>query len=170
MQLVKDIETLEMSNTSQNLQLLLDKKAELETLTQHKMKGVMVRTRISWLKDGEKPSKFFCNLENRHFVEKTMKQIKLSDGSVIHEQREVLRHIGKFYSKPLGNNDGNLDLENLNNILDGLKIPKVNFPDLGKPIKVNELGEVLKQCKHNKTPGMDGLTSEFLKVFWIKLK
>ena len=29
---------------------------------------------------------------------------------------------------------------------------------------------VLKKCKHNKTPGMDGITSEFLKVFWIKLK
>ena len=70
MQLVKDIETLEMSNSYQNLQLLLEKKAELETLRQHKMEGVMVRTRIHWLNDSEKTSKFFCNLENRHFVGK----------------------------------------------------------------------------------------------------
>ena len=42
--------------------------------------------------------------------------------------------------------------------------------DLGAPVTVEELGAVLKQCKHNKTPGMDGVTSEFLKVFWLKLK
>ena len=92
------------------------------------------------------------------------------NGTIIHEQKEVLHHIGKFYSKVFGNNDSNLDFDNLSNIIDNIKIPKVDFPDLDTPIQVGELGQALKQCKHNNTPGMDGLTSEFLKVFWIKLK
>ena len=41
---------------------------------------------------------------------------------------------------------------------------------LGDPISTLELSEVLKKTKHNKTPGMDGITSEFLKVFWKKFK
>ena len=32
------------------------------------------------------------------------------------------------------------------------------------------LGAVLKRMKSNKTPGIDGITSEFLKVFWGKIK
>ena len=44
----------------------------------------------------------------------------------------------------MGNNDGNLDMENLTNIPDSLKMSPVNLPDLGKPINVDELGEVLK--------------------------
>ena len=169
-QLIKDIETLEKSEMIQNPQLVMDKKAELETLRQQKIKGEMVRTRGHWLKEGEKPTKFFCNLENRNFVEKTMKKIKLSDGSFIVEQKEALHHIGRFYSKLFKNRDDNLDFEELSKVLKKLKIPQVNCPDLGTPITVEELGMVLKKCKHNKTPGMDGITSEFLKVFWIKLK
>ena len=169
-QLIKDIETLEKSEMIQNPQLVMDKKAKLEILTQQKIKGEMVRAHVHWLKEGEKPTKFFCNLENRNFVEKTMRKIKLSDGSFIVEQKEVLHHTGRFYSKLSENRDGNLDFEELSKILKNLKILQVNCPDLGTPITIEELGMVLKKCKHNKTPGMDGITSEFLKVFWIKLK
>ena len=33
-----------------------------------------------------------------------------------------------------------------------------------------ELGADLKKMKNNKSPGIDGLSSEFFKVFWGKLK
>ena len=82
----------------------------------------------------------------------------------------MLNHIGKFYSKLFENKDSNLDFEKLNKILKNLNIPQVSCSDLGAPVTVEELGAVLKQCKYNKTPGMDGVTSEFLKVFWLKLK
>ena len=37
-------------------------------------------------------------------------------------------------------------------------------------LTISELGEALKNMKHNKTPGIDGFPAEFLKVFWGKLK
>ena len=169
-QLINDIETLEKSETIHNPQLIMDKKVELEALRQQKIKGQMVRARVNWLKEGEKPTKYFCSLENKNFVEKTMKKVKLSDGSVVVEQKEVLHHLGRFYSKLFENKDSNLDFEKLKKLLKDLKIPRINCHNIGTPITVEELSAVLKQCKHNKTPGMDGITSEFLKVFWIKLK
>ena len=42
--------------------------------------------------------------------------------------------------------------------------------NIGEPLNVSELGHVLKKMKHNKAPGMDGFTAEFLKMFWGKLK
>ena len=37
-------------------------------------------------------------------------------------------------------------------------------------MSIEELSLVLKKMKHNKTPGIDGFTSEFFKVFWARLK
>ena len=34
------------------------------------MNGVRIRSRANWLKDGERASKFFCNLEKYNFTEK----------------------------------------------------------------------------------------------------
>ena len=169
-QLIKDIEYLEMRDITLSSQLLMDKKAELETLRKRKIKGEIVRARVDWLKEGERPTKFFCNLENRNFVEKTVKKVQLPDGSIITEQKEVLHHMGIFYSNLFGDKDNHIDFEKMGSVLKHLKIPKANDYDLGMPITVEELGTVLKQCKHNKSPGMDGITSEFLKIFWIKLK
>ena len=42
--------------------------------------------------------------------------------------------------------------------------------NLGDPITVNEIGQVLKRMKNNKSPGIDGFTSEFFKVFYNKLQ
>ena len=38
-------------------------------------------------------------------------------------------------------------------------------PNLGNPITVDELGNVMKKFKNNKSPGIDGISVEFLKVF-----
>ena len=74
--LIKDIETLESSEILQasNMELLNDKRQELQKLRDIKMKGELVRSRQQWLKDGEKPSKYFCSLENRNFIDKTIKR------------------------------------------------------------------------------------------------
>ena len=41
--------------------------------------------------------------------------------------------------------------------------------DLDAEISLTELGEALYKMKSSKTPGCDGLPSEFYKVFWNKL-
>ena len=58
----------------------------------------------------------------------------------------------------------------LNELLKGCQVEKVNAHTLGKTISTLQLSEVLKKIKHNKSLGMDGITCEFLKVFWGKLK
>ena len=73
-QLVKDIETIEESVSGFSTDLLSDKKSELENLRSIKMKGKIVRSRLQWLQQGKKPSRFFMNLENKNFVEKTIKK------------------------------------------------------------------------------------------------
>ena len=57
------------------------KKNELENIIQYKTKGAIIRSKARWYNEGEKNSKYFLNLENRHCKRETITQIKTSNGS-----------------------------------------------------------------------------------------
>ena len=42
--------------------------------------------------------------------------------------------------------------------------------NLGNILDVEDMREALKSMKNNKTPGIDGIPADFLKVFWRQLK
>ena len=169
--LISDIEKLESYSdlNSAQLEILQDKNAELEKLRNIRIKGNLVRSRIQWLHEGEKPSKYFSNLENKNFIEKTIKKLQLRNGRIVTDQREVLHHIREYYVDLFKNRDENIadiDFEKL-----GIKRPRnPHLDDMGSLLTTHELSLVLKKMKSNKTPGIDGITSEFLKIFWGKLK
>ena len=60
-QLLKDIETLESDNDllTANLELLLDKKKELQVIRENKIKGQQVRSKLQWLKRRWKANQVF---------------------------------------------------------------------------------------------------------------
>ena len=167
-QLISDIEILEAQdpNCSINSTLLLDKKTELESIRSRKIKGQLVRSRLQWLQDGEKPSKYLSNLENKNYIEKTIKKVKLNTGEVITDQEGILSQVQQYYCKLFENKDDtlqNLDFKTLgitsnNRTVEG---------DIGTPLTVDEIGQVLKKMKSNKSPGIDGITVEFVKFFGV---
>ena len=120
--------------------------------------------------EGEKPTSFFCNLERKQYIEKTIRKIKKSDGTIITEQQKVLNEIQRFYSNLFQNCDRDLKNENIPNLLNSLKSKKINDLDIGQVITVKELANVLKKMKSGKSPGIDGISADFLEVFWIRLK
>ena len=61
--LTTEIEELENCVNEQNIQELDIKKQELENLREEKIKGKIVRSRVKWVEEGEKPTKYFCGLE-----------------------------------------------------------------------------------------------------------
>ena len=92
-QLIQDICNLEQKDILVYGELLDEKKKELYSLRQEKLAGHMIRARTQWLSEGEKPSKLFCSLENKNYVEKTIKKIHLTNGLVIQEQKKILKEI-----------------------------------------------------------------------------
>ena len=170
-ELLNDIETLESNDNLQNFNsLLLDKKKQLQKIRENKIKGQQIRSKLQWLKEGEKPTKFFCNLENKNFIEKTVKKLQTSTGKMITHQKELLENIKNYYTCLFKNKDNTLSEVNLHKLLKNVKINKVSDLSLGNMLQEEELGKVLMTMKNNKSPGIDGITSEFLKVFWGRLK
>ncbi len=50
------------------------------------------------------------------------------------------------------------------------KLSQDQKESLEQPITINEISKAVKSMKNGKTPGSDGLTTDFYKFFWGKLK
>ena len=74
------------------------KKNELESIMQYKTKGAIIRSKARWYNEGEKNSKYFLNLENRHCRRKTIMQIKASNGSYVTNDLDILEECNSFNS------------------------------------------------------------------------
>ena len=46
------------------------------------------------------------------------------------------------------------------------QVTNICCTDIGVEINISELSTALKNIKNNKTPGIDGIPADFLKVFW----
>ena len=172
--LISEIENLEREEIKiENNIRITAKQNELLELREKKMQGHYVRSRAQWLPEGEKPSKYFCSLEKGNYINKTLKRLKRNDGTYISNQKNILAEFQKYYKKLFNSNDNQMeepDLKQLLNKMDTNKLSKDQAESLEGELKLTELNTVLKNMKHNKCPGIDGLPSEFLKVFWSRIK
>ena len=50
----------------------------------------MIRSRIQWIDEGEKTTKFFYALEHKNYINKTIKKLELSNGEIITDQSKIL--------------------------------------------------------------------------------
>lgn len=89
--LIREITSLE-SQEHTNFELIEQKKTNLENLRKHKLQGHFIRSRVRWIEQGEKPTKYFLNLESRNFLNKTIKKVELEEGEIIHKQSNILNH------------------------------------------------------------------------------
>ena len=140
---------------------------ELEASRKNRIEGSIIRSRAKWLSEGEKPSKYFLNLESRNYVNKTIPRLDVN-GKIIDDQTEILRETQKFYAD-LYSERTNIDDIGLHDTFSEIDVPKLSDVDKAKldgPITLKEASEALKNMKSDKSPGSDGFTSEFFKVFW----
>ena len=54
------------------------------------MEGVKIRSRAKWVSEGEKMTKYFCNMESRNFTSKCMNSLITDNGILLKEQSELL--------------------------------------------------------------------------------
>ena len=62
---------------------LSDKQEHYERLREIRMRGHQVRSRSEIMASWEKPSKYFLNLGKKHYINKTISELKLENGQTI---------------------------------------------------------------------------------------
>ena len=53
-------------------------KFQLENLRQEQIKGLVLRSKVQWLEEGEKPTKFFASLEKRNYTNKLINKLNIN--------------------------------------------------------------------------------------------
>ena len=110
----------------------------------------------------------FLNLEKRNFLRKKISKLKLSNGEETEDPKEILEEKSfykKLYtSKNVDSENSEFDILFNNNLLTPLteELSKKCEGILSK----KECHLALNDMENGKSPGSDGLSSEFYKVFW----
>ena len=156
MGLIKEIET--------NLQIA---KADLSILRDRLVRAYILRSKVQYYEEGEKATKYFCNLEKRNYINKVIHKLNL-DGKIITDPSEILTEQKRFYNNIYSSKVSG------NPCLRAKFFTNKNIKKLDPEDKISCEGEiteseakiVLKNMKNNKTPGTDGFPVEFYKFFW----
>ena len=148
---------------------------ELRILREKKVNGIITRAKAKWQAEGEKSTRYFCNLEKKHYLEKTIPKLILEDGVETTDQKAICNEQRCFYqklytsAKPILNEShSNLFFDNENPFIQ--KPSEEEVASCEGPITLQECLAALKNMKNFKSPGIDGFTVEFYKFFWNDIK
>ena len=144
-------------------------KNEIEQINAIKTKGAKLRSKITDIEDGDKPTKYFLNLEKKNYNIKHIKKLHLDSDVSINDPNKILKSLKDYYQNLYNMNDRNSTFDDF--LFED--IPKLDIDSkesLEQPITLNELTAVIKKIKRRKSPGTDGLTSEFYIFFWNDIK
>ena len=163
-QLLEKIDDMQQNfplNSSEN-ELYQKTKTDLEEIQMNYIQGVMFRSKAKWFAEGERNSKYFFSLEKTKYNAKVCNRL-LSDNEEITNHEQIVQKQVEFYAT-LYRADPTITFELQNE--ENIKVDNV----ISDEFYSYEVTEALKMLNNDKTPGPDGLSADFYKVFWGLLK
>ena len=172
----KDIEQLEreLSNADDSelhdrIKSNLDsKRNELNKILENRLNGYITRSKAQIIEQNEKNNKYFAGLEKKKSEAKAITRLNINN-TVVTNQRTILLEQKKFYEQLYSKIE---QIESDINFFDN-SLPKLNENEQNScegHITELECKTALKDMKNQKSPGSDGLTTEFYKIFWNDIK
>ena len=128
-------------------------------------KEAIFRSKTKWLEQGERPTKYFFNLEKKNYEKKLIRKVKLKNNEIISNFAQVNKEIENFYGKMYtpkipGNNTSDLfeHNHNIHKFIEGLNITQLNVEEqesLEKDLTFKELKDALTSFAGNNRPGLN---------------
>ena len=131
------------------------------------IKRQKIRSKCEWYQHGEKPTKFFLNLEKHKAINTTARYL-IDDGKDITELKEINACICTFY-KNLFKKNVSKSVSEEKSFLESIALPNLtskSFDIYESTIAEKDLISALKSMPNGKYPGHDGLTKELYEHVW----
>ena len=103
-------------------------KKELKDLYDSKVKEAMFRSKARWFEQGEKPTKYFFNLEKGNYDRRIVKDLKDKNDQILTNFKEVNKRIEDHFSKILNSK-----------IVENENVQRVNFNQFAKDVVIPRL-------------------------------
>ena len=141
-------------------------KTKLSKIASVKTRGTIIRSRARWCEHGEKNSKYFYNLEKTNQRKKHITSLKISDHTKLTDRKEILEEEERFFKEIYASKSTN---PNDSEFIEFFNTEEALSEETAKTcegvMSVEECKRALMMMESNKTPGTDGLTSEFYRYF-----
>ena len=146
-----------------------DLESALASLVSREAEGAMIRSRAKWFEEGEKPSRYFFRLEKKRAEKNSFDCLLDANGVEKTAQGDIESILVDFY-KNLFSKDV-LDLQTQTELLSDLEFSLSDSERLSceGEFTTNELLTALNGLQTGKSPGSDGLPTEFYLAFWEDL-
>ena len=117
--------------------------------------------------EAEHITKYFFALEKNISCNKQMGSTRTQDRKITYNRKQILNEQHRFYPQLYSSNQS---VEFANKYTQGPMISQDQKFELGKEITLEEISTAIKEMPRNKTPGADGIPTDFYKMFFVKLK
>ena len=142
---------------------------QLQGIRSDRIKGMLLRSKVQWIEEGEKPTKFFASIEKRNYISKLINKLNIR-GDIIQNEEQILLEVEMFYQALYSSKINTVEQNKvMDTFLEDQNIKKLTNEQkqlCEGNISEIEIKEVVKKMKNDKTPGIDGLPVEVYKFFW----
>lgn len=155
---------LDQSISDANLEELKRCKQELKEVLNKEEIYWRQRSRVKWLKEGDRNTSFFHARANKRRKRNTIKGITDDDGNWVEGEENVARVARDFFSSLFQSNNeitSNMILQAVENC-----VTQEMNDKLCADFTVEEVHKAFFQIHPNKAPGIDGLPASFFRKFW----
>ena len=133
----------------------------------------MLRSKARWFGQGEKPTRYFFNLEKRNYDGKIVKELMdendqiLTNFKEVHVNKRIEDHFSKILNSKIVENE-DVQRVSFNQFANEVVIPRLTNEEqieMENDLTMEEIKKVIKLFQRNKTPGDDGFSAEFYEAF-----
>eukprot|EP00253_Pinus_taeda_P006641 PITA_06641 len=125
------------------------------------------KSRIRWLKEGEKNTKFFHQSTIQRRMHNNIAFINNSQGNRLEKHEDIEKEFKDYFQEALKEQPGSREVA-IKSVTQ--HVPKIITDDqnqnLLKQVTMQDVEEAMAQLKDGKAPGPDGFTSNFFHEFW----
>lgn len=124
------------------------------------------KSRVNWVKLGDRNTRFFQIVANNRFRRNIMGAVKV-EGRMVEDPRDIKAEAVKYFESIFQ------EEHPCRNTLGGI-FPRILPPELSSllesPFKEKEISDAIKGCNNFKAPGPDGFNFSFIKKAWKFMK
>ena len=167
-QLRNKLEELECNDPLSNREAILHTKRDLDEVLYREEMMWLQRSRIAWLKEGDRNTKYFHRKALWRARKNHIKKLKREDGSWSTDQKEM-QGMATSYFEHLFMRDDHTDPQEIVDLIEPVVTAQTNS-DLCKEYSDEKIGNALFQIGPLKAPRPDGLPGCFFQRNWDLLK
>ena len=167
-QLSEKVTEMELNIETANIDILNRTKIDLEAFLQEKTKECIFRSKAQFVELGEKPTKYYFNLEKSRYNARTCDMLYDEENHKLVSDTKGILHLQEKFYQSLYTKDEEIEF-NFENVY-GVALNEALKEDMNKPFTIEEISKAVLQLPNNKTCGNDGIPIDFYKIFWGKLK